>query len=203
LITFSDSETHIPNVYEEVVGVVNVTTLNSRQYAVVCDPIGDDGKPQLGKKKLVKGEKSFFLQPGEKLQSGIQDVYILTEDEGLILKCVEEFLDESKNKKVAGDRWMIKGPIDYVPPVEVEVVNRRKAIPLDLNEGIYVRDIKSGKIRAVIGKTYMLNQDEELWEKDLPLTIEKLINTDPVLNPGEVDNLNHTQPLIRKKIGNC
>ncbi len=50
---------------------------------------------------------------------------------------------------------MIKGPIDYVPPVEVEVVNRRKAIPLDLNEGIYVRDIKSGKIRAVIGKTCM------------------------------------------------
>ena len=55
---------------------------------------------------------------------------------------------------------MIKGPTDYVPCVESEVVTRRKAIPLDVNEGIYVRDIKSGKIRAVIGETYMLNQDD-------------------------------------------
>ena len=46
-----------------------------------------------------------------------------------------------------GDRWMIRGPLEYVPPVEVEVVTKRKAIPLDENEGIYVRDIKTGKVR--------------------------------------------------------
>jgi len=178
LITLNDTETHIPNVYEEVVGVVNVTTLNSRQYAVIIDPIGNDGKPQLGKKRLVKGEKNFFLQPGEKLEKGIQDFYVLMEDEGLILKCIEAFVDEQKVKRVPGDRWMIKGPTDYVPPVECEVVTRRKAMPLDENEGIYVRDIKSGKIRAVVGETYMLNQDEELWEKQLPDEIERLLLKD-------------------------
>jgi major vault protein len=73
---------------------------------------------------------------------------------------------------------MIKGPTDYVPSVELEVVTRRKAIPLDENEGIYIRDIKSGKVRAVIGQTYMLNQDEELWEKELPSEIETLLNKD-------------------------
>jgi major vault protein len=73
---------------------------------------------------------------------------------------------------------MIKGPTDYVPPVELEVVTRRKALPLDENEGIYIRDIKSGKVRAVIGETYMLNQDEELWEKDLPSDVEALLNKD-------------------------
>ena len=124
LITLNDTETHIPNVYEEVVGVVNVTTLNSRQYTVLIDPIGSDGKPQMGKKKLVKGEKSFFLQPGEKLEKGIQDFYVLMEDEGLILKCIETFEDESKVKRVPGDRWMIKGPTDYVPPVECEGITR-------------------------------------------------------------------------------
>jgi hypothetical protein len=77
----------------QVVGVVGVKTLSSRQYCVILDPIGADGKPQLGKKKLVKGEKSFFLQPGEKLENGIQDVYVLGEDEGLILRCVEAFDD--------------------------------------------------------------------------------------------------------------
>ena len=73
---------------------------------------------------------------------------------------------------------MIKGPTDYVPPVEAEVITRRKAIPLDVNEGIYIRDIKSGKIRAVIGETYMLNQDEELWDKALPAEVERLLTKD-------------------------
>ena len=39
---------------------------------------------------------------------------------------------------------MISGPTDYIPPVEVDVVETRQAIPLDENEGIYVRDIKTG-----------------------------------------------------------
>lgn len=45
-----------------------------------------------------------------------------------------------------GDRWMLRGPIEYVPPAAVEVMLRRQAIPLDENEGIYVRDIKTGKV---------------------------------------------------------
>ncbi len=199
LITFSDTDTHIPSVYEEVVGVVNVTTLNSRQYLVILDPIGTDGKPQLGKKKLVKGEKSFFLQPGEKLERGIQDFYVLMEDEGLILKCIEGFEDEKKIKRVPGDRWMIKGPTDYVPPVECEVVTRRKALPLDENEGIYVRDIKSGKIRAVIGETYMLNQDEELWEKQLPIDVEKLLLKDALADRNVKNDKDKTPEKTRNK----
>ncbi len=57
-----------------------------------------------------------------------------------------------------GDRWMIRGPLEYVPPVEVDVVTKRKALPLDENEGIYVRDIKTGKVIIVhctLGCTYM------------------------------------------------
>ena len=81
---------------------------------------------------------------------------------------------------------MIRGPCEYVPPVEVEVVAHRKAIPLDENEGIYVRDIKSGKVRAVCGQTYMLNQDEELWEKILPPAVEELLSLgrDPLADRG-------------------
>ena len=197
LITFSDTESHIPNVYEEVVGIINVTTLNSRQYAIILNPIDNDGKPQLGKKRLVKGEKSFFLQPGEKLENGIQDVYVLSEDEGLIIKCVESFEDEKK--RVPGDRWMIKGPTDYVPPVEVEVITRRKAIPLDENEGIYVRDVKTGKIRAVIGETYMLNQDEELWEKILPEDIENLLIKDALADRNVRNDKSSKSPKTRNK----
>ena len=151
----------------QVVGVVKITTLSNRQYCVILDPAGSDGKPQLGQKKLIKGEKSFFLMPGERLEKGIQNVYVLGEDEGLILKAIEAFKDTDTvcahththsptpptrtptqgADRMPGDRWMIRGPLEYVPPVEVEVVTKRKAIPLDENEGIYVRDIKTGKVR--------------------------------------------------------
>lgn len=190
LITMADTEAHIPNVYEEVVGVVDITTLNNRQYCVILDPVDKDGKPQLGQKRLVKGEKSFFLLPGEKLEQGIQDVFILGEDEGLILKANEAFVDvddiEEEVRRRPGDRWMIRGPSEYVPPVEVEVVAHRKAIPLDENEGIYVRDIKTGRVRAVCGQTYMLTQDEELWQKELPPAVEQLLTggKDPLADRG-------------------
>lgn len=39
-------------------GVVNVTTLSSRQYCVILDPMGLDGKPQLGQKRVVKVRRS-------------------------------------------------------------------------------------------------------------------------------------------------
>ena len=79
--------------HPQVVGVTNITTLTNRHYCVILDPIGTDGKPQLGQKKLVKGEKSFFLEPGERLEKGIQNVYVLGEDEGVIMKAIEEHTD--------------------------------------------------------------------------------------------------------------
>jgi len=187
LITFDDTEAHIPGIYEEVVDVVAITTLSNRQYCVILDPVGKDGKPQLGQKKLVKGEKSFFLRPGERLESGIQNLFVLGDDEGLILRAHEEFVQDSKTTRRPGDRWMIRGPCEYVPPVEVEVVSRRKAIPLDANEGVYVRDIRTGQVRAEVGNTYMLTQDEELWEKTLPPVVEDLVTQgkDPLADRSE------------------
>ncbi len=54
-------------------------------------------------------------------------------------------------------------------------------MPLDENEGIYVRDIKTGRVRAVIGETYMLTQDEELWQKELPKQVEDLLTRDALV----------------------
>ncbi len=187
LIKMEDTESHITGVYEEVVGVVDITTLTSRHYCIILDPVGEDGKPQLGQRKLVKGEKSFFLMPGEKLEKGIQNMYILGEDEGLIMRALEEFKDDDDSIKRPGDRWMIRGPAEFVPNVSVEVIAKRKTVPLDENEGIYVRDIKTGKVRSVCGETYMLNQDEELWSKELTPAVEALLteNRDPLASRGD------------------
>ena len=74
-------------------GVIPITTLTSRQYCVILDPVDKEGHPQLGRKKLVKGEKSFFIMPCEKLEKGIQNIYVLGEEEGLILRVSEAFTD--------------------------------------------------------------------------------------------------------------
>nr|Q90405.1 RecName: Full=Major vault protein; AltName: Full=MVP100; Short=P100 [Diplobatis ommata]CAA61041.1 MVP100 [Torpedo marmorata] len=206
LVTLAEAEAYVPGVEEEVVGQVEVTTLGTRQYCVVLDPVGADGKPQLGQKLVVKGEKSFFLQPGEHLEAGIQDTYVLSEEEGLVLRAVEAFEEKDEAGKVhcrkPGDRWMIRGPVEYVPPVTVEVLSYRHAIPLDQNEGIYVRDLKSGKVRAVIGESYMLSQDEELWEKTLPPNVEALLtpDKDPVLNRNvHQSEAGHQEEGVKKR----
>ncbi|WP_413281603.1 hypothetical protein [Floridanema evergladense] len=82
---------------------------------------------------------------------------------------------------------MIAGPRDYIPPVQVEVVEKRQAIPLDKNEGIYIRDIQTGEVKVVSGpQAYMLSPYEELWEKELPPIVEELlaIKNDPVSERG-------------------
>jgi major vault protein len=185
LVTIKDAETHIPDVNEVVVGEVPITTLTSRQYAFVLDPVDQkSGKNQLGIRELRKGELSFFLRPGERLESGIQNIHVLEEDEALLLRAREAFKDGEKIHK-PGDRWMIYGPTDYVPTVNVEVVEKRRAIPLDENEGVYVRDVKTGKVRSVTGQSYMLEPYEELWEKDLPDVVEQLLGKDATRDPAE------------------
>merc|ERR1712137_530981 len=93
---------------------------------------------------------------------------------GLLLRAKEEFVEEDTQRK-PGDKWMIKGPCDYIPPIHVEILETRRVIPLDENEGIYVRDLNTGKVRSVIGEAYMLKSNEELWSKELPEGVEELL----------------------------
>jgi major vault protein len=79
---------------------------------------------------------------------------------------------------------MIYGPGDYIPSVEVEIIEKRRAIPLDENEGIYVRDMKTGRVRALTGEVYMLSPYEELWEKELPPVVEELLQSDADQSSG-------------------
>ncbi|KAF6779107.1 hypothetical protein AHF37_01435 [Paragonimus kellicotti] len=205
LITSDDADSHICGVFEEVVSTVDITVLEAHKYCVILNPVDASGVPQLGKKLLVRGEQSFFLKPGESLECGVVDSYILEQNEGLILRAEDRFEDElpepeeysagseealaKPRKKIIrqpGDHWMIRGPMEYVPPVHVTVFCHRNLIPLDRNEGVYVRNNKTGVVRAVIGQAYMLNQDEELWEKKLPADVIQLLTEgkDPLGDRG-------------------
>lgn len=72
---------------------------------------------------------------------------------------------------------MLRGPLQFIPPIDVEILERRKAIPLSLNEGVYVRNLNSGEVDLVEGPTtFMLGEHEVLWQKIMEPEIEKLLN---------------------------
>lgn len=150
LITAETADTHVQDVHEAIVGTVDAITLTNRQYCVIVDPV-IDGVQKRGTRALRKGETSFFLEPGEVLENGkINDIYVLGEDEAVLLQAIEPFVDiQIDNGKAdistapsirreAGERWMVHGPREYIPPIQVEVLEIRKAIPLDTNEGAII-----------------------------------------------------------------
>jgi major vault protein len=177
LVTPNLTQLHIPDVYEEAVEEVIAITLSNREYCIILDPYDKKTRTNnFGKKELRKGELTFFLQPGELVEEDtIQPIRVLTEDDALLLQAVEDFKDSDGTKRKAGESWLIQGPREYIPPVEVQIVEQRKKIPLDENEGIYVRNIQTGEVRMETGKTYLLEAHEQLWEKELPDLVEYLV----------------------------
>eukprot|EP00760_Papus_ankaliazontas_P003287 PhM_4_TR11533/c0_g1_i1/m.36900/K17266/MVP; major vault protein len=172
LMTSAMSETFTPTPCERVVNKVELIKL-SKQYAVILDPVGDDGVQQLGRRRVVT-DTNFFLKPGERLESGIQDMFVLTADEALLLTAIEAYDDKDTGvQHQPGDKWLIEGPCQYIPHDAARVVERRRRVTLADTEGVYVRNTLSGEVRAVIGQTFMLTAEEELWEKDMPDVVEQ------------------------------
>jgi len=181
LLTNADTPVFIPDPAERIVQKVNLITLNKMQYAVILDPV-EGGVQQLGRRKVVTNQ-SLFLRPGERLENAVQDVYVLSGDEGLVLSAIDEFDDTSVTPAVhrqPGDMWLLTGPMEFIPPASVRVEREKKTgqevrrrIVLSESEGVYIRNTQTGEVRAQIGGTVMLAATEELWEKELPPVVEE------------------------------
>ena len=126
---------------------------------------------------------------------------ILQADEAVVVTAHDEFVDTLPNgafvqfqlcvsvcyldvrtatgktvQRGPGDKWMIHGPTEFIPKTEIGKFERRKTIPLNENEGVYVRDIQSGQVRCVHGpQAYMIQANEELYEKELTPLVEDLL----------------------------
>lgn len=72
----------------------------------------------------LQGEKSFFLLPGEKLEQGIQDVFILGEDEGVILKANEAFNDVDEKEVIKMFLFVLKCKSPILPNSFILVCDR-------------------------------------------------------------------------------
>ncbi|KAG8341914.1 putative major vault protein [Trypanosoma vivax] len=176
LVTNKECQTYIPDVHEKIISTAKVVVLDAQQFCVVADPVDDNRVNQFGKKEMRKGKLSFFLHPGERLVGGVQPVITVGKDEALLLQAVGSFTEESSARlRTPGETWMLHGPVEYTPNVDVVVLEHRGVIALDKNEGIYVMNTKSGQVKAVIGEPYMLKEFEVLWDKELPRDVEELL----------------------------
>lgn len=117
LVTNKDTSTHILDVYEIFRQKVDITILEEDQFCYIRNPKDDKGVNQLGKKVLVEGPRTFFIQPGEEIDGAITKVYILGEDEALLLRSEETHTEADGTVRNAVDRWMVYGPCRYTPPV--------------------------------------------------------------------------------------
>lgn len=180
LITKETATLHFVDVYEQFLQDVKITIVQDREFCILNNPVKklENGtfEQHFGGKTLIEGPTSFFLQPYEALEPGHPlPIYVLKEDEALLVFAENTFTDHKKVIHYPGEKWLVHGPGEYIPPIDVRVIEKRAAIPLHKNEGIYIRDEKTGKIRAQIGYTYLLQAHESLWEKELPEEYEVLL----------------------------
>jgi major vault protein len=174
------TDMHILDAYEELIQQIMITVLSVNQYCIVENPVDNKtGEQKYGIRVLYKGETKFFLQPGEEIVGGIKKMLILQEDEAVLLKAREKFHCEHTKKTYGpGETWMIRGPIELTPAIEYDVIENRKAIPLSENEGVYVRDLKTGEVSLVRGpKTFLLGENQSFWEKRMEPEVERLLST--------------------------
>lgn len=73
-------------------------------------------------------------------------------------------------------------------------------LPTPSSSAPFICGCFSLQVRAVIGTTYMLSQDEVLWEKELPPGVEELLNRgqDPLADRGQLSQPRASQPPVTR-----
>eukprot|EP01133_Synstelium_polycarpum_P003697 gene3697-4259_t len=134
LLTKEDTSLYIPPPGVKIERIVTITVLTSSEYAIIVDPVGEDGLNAMGDKKLLRGPTQFFLRPNESIES-IECVRILAPEDAIYVSAKEPFEETIQVNNVmttkhrgAGTRWYIYGPREYVPPIQVQEIRRVKAI---------------------------------------------------------------------------
>jgi major vault protein len=172
---------YIPRKEVVVVSQEKAHILRETEYCVVLNPIDRaTGRIQEGRRRVIAGPDVFFLEPGETLEGAIRQKHVLTEWQGLKLLALDEFTEPGPGGQPVtrrpGDTWVIRGPQTFVPTEKVSIVKEITALSLGQGEGLYVRDLRSGRVNLVEGPCQFLPEaHQELHEKRLSPDAEALL----------------------------
>lgn len=150
--------------------VVDGHQLRQDEYVVVrvYDDTFDPELPPIGTERIVRGTERSFYVPVSGLEvvplhgAYVRRAWRMEPSAGLHLRVVKPFIASDgypvpPGEYEAGQDLFLRGREGVFFPTEsLEVVDAVEAIPLAENEGIYVRDLKSGAVRIVEGPTSFL-----------------------------------------------
>jgi len=193
---------YIPRKEVQIVSRERAHMLRESEYCVVLNPFDRaTGRIQEGRRKVISGPDVFFLEPGEVLEGDIRNKHVLSERQGLKLEAIDEFTDRlasgSAVNRKAGDTWAIRGPQTYVPNDKVKILQEIQAISLGQGEGLYVRDLRTGRVQLVEGPCqFLLEAWQELHEKRLSPEAEAILaqQADPTNDPALPKD--HTRAIV-------
>ena len=176
---------YVPNASVIVVSTEKARVLKETEYCIVLNPVDRaTGKIQEGRRKVISGPDVFFLEPGEALEGDVRRKHVLSEMQGLKLQALDDFSEPEEGSaqrlRKAGDTWIVRGPRTYVPNEKVVIQKEISALSLGQGEGLYVRDLRSGKVSLVQGPCqFMPEAHQELHEKRLSSEAEALLGLAP------------------------
>jgi major vault protein len=127
LIDKSVKDVHIIDAPEDLVQEKKIIVLTQNQFCIIKNPIcKKTGMPLFGRSEIRRGEAKFFLQPKEELYEGIKNIMVINEEEALLVRAMVPYFDKRTKKDYKpGQKWLIKGPIDFIPENEIEVIEKR------------------------------------------------------------------------------
>jgi len=149
---------------EQIIGdIESKIVVQEHHFCIVKNPVDQKGQIQYGAREVRVGPKRFALHPGEELDGNIAHEYVLTKYEALLVKAIVDF-----NSHHAGEKFLVKGPITYIPSKNEQVIREIKAITLSDTDGIYVQNQDTGDVRLVKGPIdYFLEPNEQLYQKEI------------------------------------
>lgn len=162
---------------EELTGKWEKVRVLERQFAVVLNPFSPTAKDiREGEREVRIGPTVFALHPGERLEGDVQDEFVLTSDDALLVRAVADAphplagvggLQPDAILK-SGEKALLTGPRRYIPTKDIRVQERRLSLSLSETEGVYVQNDDTGEVRLVQGPTdFFLGHRESFWDKHL------------------------------------
>jgi hypothetical protein len=166
LVTTRNRIVYIPDLMEEVVRTVQPTELTSTQYCVLLDTLRENGQSTTTR-KVVLGEKKFFVQPNQQLAVPPRERLTIRADEALEIEVVEDFLDKNAapvrdmNQSVA-QLTLVTGLIAYVVAQPMSSFSSASTIILLLGilllvASLFMPRAKSGPQQRAKGSTYLVH----------------------------------------------
>ncbi|RKG63258.1 hypothetical protein D7V80_31290 [Corallococcus sp. CA054B] len=197
---------YVPGESVTVVSLEKARVLKETEYCVILNPVDRaTGRVQEGRRKVVSGPDVFFLEPGEALEGDVRRKHVLSELQGLKLQALDDLSENEGGEpraRKAGDTWIVRGPRTYVPSEKVLIHREIAALSLGQGEGLYVRDLRSGKVSLVQGPCqFMPEAHQELHEKRLSPDAEALLGLTPPLPPAEAKDARAPRPMFATEKG--